>query len=119
MRGALAKEQRRNLKNTIGDTAAAAVANLAGEHATLQLQHRTLATQMHEFERTVATLREARAQDLKTIDGLKAELAKIHTIIANGQAEAKERRADLWMAIRYLERPWSQRLRDWWRNREA
>src|SRR5712664_1834739 len=70
----LAKEQRRNLKHQIGETAAAAVAETRELTARLAIEHKVLAAQMLDFERTVATVKEGRALDRKHAQGLAEQL---------------------------------------------
>jgi hypothetical protein len=74
MNSKLAKEQRRNLKNTIGDTATAAVADVRQLVDHIALQHKVLARQMLEFEQMVAVVKEARAADARQLVVQLAEL---------------------------------------------
>jgi flagellar biosynthesis chaperone FliJ len=112
----VAKAQRRNLKNAIGEQAAAAVVDVRELAHKTRLEHVVLAQQMLEFERTVAQLKEARAHDLKTVAGLREQLESAHARLSTrGQTidalcndtTHVHRRLDR------LERTWWQRLRAW------
>jgi hypothetical protein len=85
MNSKLAKEQRRNLKNTIGETATAAVADVRQIVDHIALQHKVLAKQMLDFERTVAIVKEARATDAKQV------FDKLEELRANISAERTHR----------------------------
>lgn len=72
----LRREQQRNLKKEIGATAASAVADVRQLVDTISLEHQVLARQMLEFERTVATVKEARALDKKSAEAAAAVIAE-------------------------------------------
>lgn len=65
--GSSSKEERRNLRKEMGTVAAAAVVELRGDVQRVNLEHRTLARQMLEFEGTVATVRQGRASDQERV----------------------------------------------------
>jgi hypothetical protein len=73
----LAKEQRRNLKHAIGETAASAVAGarLVADQSANEV--RIIAKQMLQVELQLSAVREARAVDKNAIAGLQEQLQNV------------------------------------------
>lgn len=117
----LAKEQRRNLKNVLGDTAAAAVADVRMLADQAGNEARILAKQMLTFELQLSGMREARAIDKQAIADLKEQLQNVSTRLEQERTHriqlAREQRdyvdgedARLARRIAQLETPWWLRL---------
>lgn len=134
-----AREKRRNLQHQIGETAASAVAEAKATAGQLALQHRVLAQQMHDFERTVAAVKESRAADRKLLadqaerlENLQARLVGAEDLARQLVGEERthrlkladeqrryvdtqdvERERQLRQRIAQLERPVWRRVWDW------
>lgn len=99
----LGREQQRNLKKEIGATAAAAVGEVREVVAQISLQHRVLAQQMLEFERTVATVKEGRALDRARFEAFGEQLENFNARL-DGQAARVTQLNRIWSDGLELER---------------
>lgn len=124
----VAKAQRRNLRQAIGEQAAAALVDVRDLATKTHLEHVVLAQQMLAFERDVAVLKEARARDLQTIAALRAEVERAHVAIGKEHTHrlklAEEQRdyvdrhdQQIWIHIKARERSLWTRVRDRYRLR--
>lgn len=111
--------RQRNLRNQIGETAAAAVSESQANVQRLGLQHRMLAAQMLEFERTVATVKAGRAFDRGVIDSHTAHITELLAGAVAHNNELVDIRAELYRRAlkaehderRIASMTWWQRLR--------
>lgn len=115
----LRKEQQRNLKHQIGETAADAVVGVRQIADRLSLEHKVLAAQMLDFERTIATVKESRARDLKRIEALEEQLENVWLRLTDLRGKQLDLSNDiaadmmkLEARVIWLERPWWRKFMD-------